>query len=138
MCRWVSVLCEQGWHLTVLVCLGACVQDSELFELRLQRDQARTQVSRLKERLADLFGPDAADINLPLPPGTTTRTAAGRSSGGGASKGTTSVREAELMSTIHNLKTALEKSTASSTPTTKYMAVSSLERFEGVRRGEGK
>ena len=37
---------------------------------------------------------------------------------------TVSAREAELLSTIQNLKTALEKSTASSTPTTKYMAVS--------------
>ena len=40
----------------------------------------------------------------------------------GAPAGT--AREAELLSTITSLKTALERATASSTPTTKYMAVS--------------
>jgi hypothetical protein len=38
-----------------------------------------------------------------------------------------SAREAELMSTVANLKTALEKATASSVPTTKYMAVSTAD-----------
>lgn len=105
-------------------------QDAELFELRLQRDQARTQVNRLKERLTELFGGDAADLSIPLPPSarhsgaatSTSRTATGRSSSGGGA--VTGAREAELLSTITALKSALEKATASSTPTTKYMAVS--------------
>ena len=42
-----------------------------------------------------------------------------------------SAREAELMSTVANLKTALEKATASSVPTTKFMAVRRGEKWEG-------
>eukprot|EP00983_Pelagomonas_calceolata_P130452 1161685-Pelagomonas_calceolata.AAC.21 len=52
--------------------------------------------------------------------------AAGTSKGsgrGGAGMGG-GAREAELMATIGTLKTALEKATTSTTPTTKYMAVS--------------
>lgn len=45
-------------------------------------------------------------------------------------------REAELLSTIANLKTALEKSTAGSVPNTKYMAVSRREVGEGQEGGE--
>ncbi len=36
-----------------------CLQDMELHELRLQRDQAQVQARRLKDRLAELFGPEA-------------------------------------------------------------------------------
>lgn len=45
-------------------------------------------------------------------------------SGGTGPRGALPAREAELLSTIANLKTALERATASFTPTTKYMAVS--------------
>jgi hypothetical protein len=111
-------------------------READLFELKLQRDQAQLQARRLAERLRDLFGPEASDLSLPLPPGSTSSgplpgsarstggaTTSGRQALGGA-KGVVSAREAELQSTISSLRSALEKTTATSTPTTKYMAVS--------------
>ncbi|GLI68958.1 hypothetical protein VaNZ11_013486 [Volvox africanus] len=95
-------------------------RQEDVLELRLQRDQLQLQVKRLKERLAILgTAPDGATGSV------TTRRAgsAGARLGvtGTGSSGITSGREAELLSTITNLKAALEKATANSTPTTKYM-----------------
>lgn len=38
-------------------------QDADLFEARLQRDQAQAQASRLRARLQELFGAEAADTS---------------------------------------------------------------------------
>jgi hypothetical protein len=114
-------------------------READLFELRLQRDQAHLQARRLAERLNDLFGPEAADLSLPLPPGSTASgalpgsarstggvTTSGRQTGAGAAgrQGVVSAREAELMSANNNLRSTLEKLSATSTPTSKYMVVS--------------
>lgn len=90
---------------------AALRRDEELFELRLQRDQLAAQAKRLKERLADATagnaaqGSDAGDGGVGS--GTVTahrRTAAPAGASGRAGGGMTSGREAELMSTITNLK----------------------------------
>lgn len=96
------------------------MQDAEIFELRLQRDQALAQAKRLRERLHELFGPGADASGSGTAGAGSSRFAA---TGRGKSN-VMSPKEAEMLSTITNLKTALEKATASSTPTTKYMAVS--------------
>ena len=97
-----------------------------MFQVRLARDQAEAQAARLKARLEELFGQSGADV--------TSATGAGPAGGGRRGTGAAatgsnvmSAREAELMSTVANLKTALEKATASSVPTTKYMAVSTAD-----------
>ena len=87
--------------------------------MRLARDQAEAQASRLKARLEELFGQSGADITTAGAGGAPAR----RALAGSTSSAVMSAREAELMSTVANLKTALEKATASSVPTTKYMAV---------------
>lgn len=89
-------------------------REEDVTELRLQRDQLQLQVRRLKDRLAEV--------------GAAPEGAAGRRAGsagpraGAAGAGMTAAREAELLSVITNLKTALEKATSNTTPTTKYMA----------------
>jgi hypothetical protein len=166
-------------------------KDQELFELRLQKEQAVAAVARLKQQLLDLFGPDAdrpsgfqatleaaagliggsggsrtldigtgADIGgsnsssrlgsaaggVDAAPthssshgglnssaggaalgGTNRmrRSAAGSASGSGAnsSAGKLSGREAELLTTVANLKAALERAMACSTPNTRFMQV---------------
>jgi chromosome segregation ATPase len=64
--------------------------------------------------MTDLFGADAET----QAPGSSR---GGSATGRGGGRAATSAREAELMSTIANMKAALEKGTASTTPTTKYM-----------------
>ena len=101
-------------------------QDAELFQVRLARDQAESQAARLKARLEELFGQSGADLTSGAAAG------GGRRAGAAAASGSSAVmsaREAELTSTVANLKTALEKATASSVPTTKYMAVSAIHRL---------
>ncbi|KAG2443036.1 hypothetical protein HYH02_009451 [Chlamydomonas schloesseri] len=104
-------------------------REEDVTELRLQRDQLQLQVRRLKDRLAELGA---------APEGAT----AGRRAGsagprtGGAAGGLTAAREAELLSVITNLKTALEKATSNTTPTTKYMAEVS-KRKDAQREVEG-
>lgn len=89
--------------------------------MKLARDQAESQATRLRARLEELFGQAGADLSS-VPPGG--RGGASSRAGGSAASGVVSAKEAELMSTVANLKTALEKATAGSVPTTKYMAVS--------------
>lgn len=93
-------------------------RESEAFELRLERDQLQAQVRRLKERLAEVSA-EAGEA----PGAATGRRATSTGPRGAAGAGTiTAAREAELLSTITNLKAALEKANANTTPTTKYMA----------------
>lgn len=103
-------------------------REEDVLELRLQRDQLQLQVQRLKERLAEAggTGQDAT--------GTARRTA-GAGGRPGATGSVVPAREAELMSTVINLKAALEKATANTTPTTKYMAEVS-KRKEAQRDAE--
>ncbi|GAX75484.1 hypothetical protein CEUSTIGMA_g2927.t1 [Chlamydomonas eustigma] len=89
-------------------------ESEELFQVRLARDVAEAQVARLKSRLDELFGPRAGATG-----GGASRRVTGSSSSAPALM---SAREAELMSTITNLKLALEKATAGTVPNTKYMA----------------
>lgn len=104
----------------------------ELYEARLARDQAQAQVKRLKERVDDLTA------QLQQATGTATGGSGGGAStrrggkvsgggsGGGAGAGSgviSAAREAELLSTITSLKAALERATANTTPTSKYMQV---------------
>eukprot|EP00798_Chlamydomonas_sp_ICE-L_P007851 gene7851-1057_t len=86
--------------------------DAEIFTLQLERDQAQATATRLKSRITQLFGSDAAQQSATVGRGGT-RTVKG---------GITPAREAELLSTINNLKVALEKATSASVQTTKYMA----------------
>ena len=90
---------------------AAAAQDAALFELRLKHDQAEAAVRRLRERLLDLFGSQAEG---------------GVGAGARKTGGSAPPQHAELMATISHLKTALEKATASSTPTTKYMQVGGI------------
>ncbi|KAG2499296.1 hypothetical protein HYH03_002874 [Edaphochlamys debaryana] len=104
---------------------AALRREEDVIELRLQRDQLQLQVKRLKDRVAELTGGEAGS---------------GRRAGSaGARPGTagslTSGREAELLSTIANLKAAVEKASANTTPTTKYMAELS-RRKEAVKDAE--
>ncbi|KXZ56705.1 hypothetical protein GPECTOR_1g635 [Gonium pectorale] len=93
-------------------------REEEVLELRLQRDQLQLQVRRLKERLAEMGAGADAGVT-----GTTGRRAGSAGARLAGAAGTmTAGREAELMSTINNLKTALEKATANTTSTAKYMA----------------
>ncbi|GIL43063.1 hypothetical protein Vafri_829 [Volvox africanus] len=95
-------------------------RQEDVLELRLQRDQLQLQVKRLKERLADLgTAPDGATGSVTTRRAGSSGSRLGMTGPGGG--GITSGREAELLSTITNLKAALEKATANSTPTTKYM-----------------
>jgi hypothetical protein len=164
-------------------------KEQELFELRLQKEQAVAAVARLKQQLLDLFGPDAdrpsgfqatleaaagligssggsrtldigagADIGssnsssrlgsaaggIDAAPTNSSsasgasmggtnrmrRSAAGSASGSGANSaaGKLSGREAELLTTVANLKAALERAMACSTPNTRFMQVSASRR----------
>jgi hypothetical protein len=167
-------------------------KEQELFELRLQKEQAVAAAARLKQQLLDLFGPDAdrpsgfqatleAAAGLVSSSGGSSRTldigtgadiggsnsssrlgsagggidaapthssshsglnssasgvalggtnrmrrsAAGSASGSGANSaaGKLSGREAELLTTVANLKAALERAMACSTPNTRFMQV---------------
>jgi hypothetical protein len=159
------------------------VKEQELFELRLQKEQAVAAVVRLKQQLLDLFGADtdrssgmhstleaAAGLlgssggSRPLDTGTEIgssrlgsaaggidaasthsssasgaalggtnrmrRSAAGSAAGSGANSaaGKLSGREAELLTTVANLKAALERAMACSTPNTRFMQVSAVMR----------
>jgi chromosome segregation ATPase len=88
----------------------------ELFEARLARDAAVAAAARLRARLTELFGPGAEYGTGTTGGGTGAR----RGTGGGG--GLTSAREAELLSAIANLKTALEKASSGSVPSSKYMS----------------
>jgi hypothetical protein len=158
-------------------------KEQELFELRLQKEQAVAAVARLKQQLLDLFGPDTdrlsglqatleaaaglasssgsrtLDVGAGADVGSSTsssrlgsaaggrdaapthssasgavlggtnrmrRSAAGSASGSGAgaaAAGKLSGREAELLTTVANLKAALERAMACSTPNTRFMQV---------------
>ncbi|KAL6758104.1 hypothetical protein V8C86DRAFT_2603588 [Haematococcus lacustris] len=100
---------------------ASLAHDADLFELRIQRDQAQLQVKRLQERLQELFGAEALDLSSArVAPAARARPSSG-GRGAGASTAV-STREAELLSTVNTMKIALEKATASSTPTIKFMA----------------
>jgi hypothetical protein len=123
-------------------------QEQQLFELQLQRDQAQAALGRLRARLDDLFGPGASDPGAArphhqqqqqrprseapggggadAPPATARRASSGAVAGGGGVK--LSGREAELLSTVDNLRAALERAMAGSTPTTRFMQARSLDR----------
>jgi hypothetical protein len=164
-------------------------KEQELFELRLQKEQAVAAAARLKQQLFDLFGTDAGhlsslyatleaaaglassngsrtlDIGSGVDIGSSNsssrvassaggidaapthgsasgsmsanaslggtnrmrRSAAGSASGGaagvGAAAGKLSGREADLLTTVANLKAALERAMACSTPNTRFMQV---------------
>jgi hypothetical protein len=87
-------------------------KQQQVFELQLQRDQAVAAAQRLRMRLEDLFGPGAAD-----PLAAANRPAASKAAPPGRLTG----REAELLSTVDNLRAALERAMASSTPTSRFM-----------------
>ena len=104
------------------------MRDSEMFQLRLAKDQAVAQADRLKSKLDELLASTAAaggggGGGAAAAP-SSSRGAAGRAGSGGGGGGVMSAKEAELLSTVANLKAALEKSTAGAVPNTKYMAVS--------------
>ncbi|KAG1678298.1 hypothetical protein FOA52_013919 [Chlamydomonas sp. UWO 241] len=101
----------------------------ELFEARLARDAAVAASARLRARLTDLFGP-GAEFGTGAGAGAGGRRGAGA---GGAGGGLTSAREAELLSAIANLKTALEKASSGSVPSSKYM--SELSRRKEAQAG---
>ncbi len=100
----------------------------ELFELRLQRDQAQASVRRLRERITELFGPTAVDEPQMVSPsaGAKRSGSGGGVSGGGGIKRQKSAqqREADLLSTVNQLKSALERAMTSTTPNTRFMQVS--------------
>lgn len=147
---------------------GASPRQEQLFELQLQRDQARAAAERLKRRLEELFGAGASDPSAGAPAvqaaaggaadagtgaagellggrqgqeggglggsssGRRVAPAGGAGTGGrlggtgGSSSGNgakLSGREAELLSTVNNLRAALERAMAGSTPTTRFMQV---------------
>lgn len=141
---------------------AALVQEQELFELKLQREQAVAAAARLRQQLHDLFGPEAAEDMVDsssLDTATAAAVAADSSRGAddtgpgpgaangklgasdaaaaggggrgrarsrsstGSAAGKSSGREAELLTTIANLKAALERVMSCSTPNTKYMQV---------------
>lgn len=107
--------------------------EQQLFELRLQRDQAQAAARRLRARISELFGPEAADDNAPAVAGPGPSSTGARGGGGGtqqqrsantgAAAKQASAREAELLATVTSLKDALEKAMAMSTPTSKFMQV---------------
>jgi hypothetical protein len=103
---------------------------AQLFEARLQRDQAHAAAHRLKLRLEELFGLGAADPGAQ--PGLQDRQrpqAGGRPRGTGpGGAGRLSAREAELLSTVDNLRAALERAMAGSTPTARFLQVGALSR----------
>lgn len=102
--------------------------EAELLELRLQRDQAQAAAARLRSILQDLCG------DLPDGPA-----GSSRASGLGATlqqprrmSAKVAPREAELLGTISNLKSALEKAVAGSGSNTKYMQM--VARSKAQRR----
>jgi len=111
---------------------AAAASLQQLFELQLQRDQAHAAVQRLRSRLEELFGQGAADPSAQPAAGRSTKPTAaagtGKRGGGGTAGGVggaakLSGREAELLSTVDNLRAALERAMAGSTPTTRFMQV---------------
>lgn len=128
---------------------GDLAQREALFEARLQRDQAQAAAARLRRRLEELFGAGAADPSASAPAAAGANPSAAGSgraaaAAGAAAKGSSggvgavsggggqklSGREAELLSTVDNLRAALERAMAGSTPTTRFMQV-------GVGVGKG-
>eukprot|EP00878_Enallax_costatus_P003415 GHUV01003625.1.p1 GENE.GHUV01003625.1~~GHUV01003625.1.p1 ORF type:complete len:1706 (+),score=714.87 GHUV01003625.1:54-5120(+) len=139
-------------------CDATLAQEQEVFELRLQKEQAVAAAARLKQQLQDLFGPEAAEnagssrwapaTAAPLVAGSSTsgvdagpgtvaangKSASGDAVGAGSVRGVvrsrssssggggkSSGREAELLTTVANLKAALERVMSCSTPNTQYM-----------------
>ncbi|KAF8064552.1 hypothetical protein HT031_003352 [Scenedesmus sp. PABB004] len=99
-------------------------QEDDLLELRLQKEQAVAAAARLRRQLSELFDADAgADVGPTSTDGGGGGRAAGRRSGSGAGGGAGKLgaREAELLSTVANLKAALERAMACSTPNSRFM-----------------
>ncbi|MEW5303376.1 MAG: hypothetical protein WDW36_006076 [Sanguina aurantia] len=94
-------------------------KDADLFGLKLELDQARAAVKRMRDRMAEIVTANLDQSAGPTPqsssklPGPQRRPPAGGP--------VISVREAELITMIDNLKSALEKAATNVTPTTKYM-----------------
>ncbi|GFR41280.1 hypothetical protein Agub_g1955 [Astrephomene gubernaculifera] len=111
-------------------------REEDVLELRLQRDQLLIKVKRLEEHVAELKSL-AGDAGAAAAVGSGSRRVAGS---GRTAGGITPAREAELLSTITNLKAALEKATANTTSTTKFMAEvtkrKEMQRAAEVARGE--
>jgi len=105
-----------GLHGSELGTEGETDPQVELYELRLERDQAQAQVARLKSQLYELFGEQTAGSGH----------AAQRTGRGASSRKGSTAREAELEATVDALQRALDRASREakqSVPNTKYVAL---------------
>ncbi|MEW5309850.1 MAG: hypothetical protein WDW38_001701 [Sanguina aurantia] len=94
-------------------------KDADLFGLKLELDQAKAAVKRMRDRMAEIVTANLDQSTGPAPQSSSKLAGPQRRTPAGGP--IISVREAELITMIDNLKSALEKAATNVTPTTKYM-----------------